>query len=95
MPEKPSAPNPAPPKRDSDCPEFIAAMREWRDPNHPVWKVWACGHPRRQRQERQPWQKCIPCENSDTRARRYFAGHVALLLIQVLLGCLWVAEASR
>jgi hypothetical protein len=85
LPDKPSAPRPAPPKQDAGYPEFINAMREWSDPNSPIWKTWACGHPRRVRQERQPWEKCLPCANSDKRARKYIAGHIALILIQLAL----------
>ncbi len=58
------------------------------------WKSWACGHPRRQRQERQPWQKCIPCANADKQARKYIAGHIALIVIQVVLG-LFMVGGSR
>jgi hypothetical protein len=52
----------------------------------PIWKTWACGHPRRPKQERQPWQICPACEAAATRSRKYIAGHVALLLLQLVLG---------
>lgn len=41
MPQRPPAPNPAPPRQDN-CPEYRVALARWRNAPH-----WRCGHARR------------------------------------------------
>ncbi len=87
MPQKPPAPRPAPPRRDGDCPEYILQMREWLNPDSPVWK---CGCPRLQilhstkakAFEGSPFLDCFTC-GEKRRSLRYsvfYAGFLALLL---------------
>jgi len=90
MPEKPPAPT---------GPIWLEFMDGnygyWVPRTYPPLTSWACGHARRIDAGRSCFLPCPACTAERKRSRKYIAGHVALLLIQILLGCLWVAEAVQ
>jgi hypothetical protein len=84
MPQKPAAPNPAPPKQDADAPEYIFAMHRWRYPLHHF-----CTHFRGYPSE--VATVCAPCGARYRREdRRRLAGAVLACLVAfglTLIGC--------
>ncbi len=85
MPQKPPAPNPAPPLQDADAPEYIFAMHRWRYPRH-----HGCGHWRGYLNAEPT--RCASCIADDKRtdrrraARAAFACLLAFLVTITLMG---------
>jgi hypothetical protein len=84
MPQKPAAPNPAPPKQDADCPDYVFAMHNWRYPRH-----HSCGHFRGYRSEVPT--RCDGCKAQDRiddrRRIRGVAHACAIAFVISLVGC--------
>lgn len=53
-------------------------------------KSWACGHARRPDAGRHPGHRCPPCSADRKRQRKFIAGHIALIVIQLVLGFVMV-----
>jgi hypothetical protein len=68
---------------------------QWFKRDDPRLKSWKCGHARRVDAGKGWWYDCPACAVLKKHRRNYIAGHIAILLIQILLGCLWAAEAVR
>ncbi len=91
MPEKHPAPRPAswfdaPAHPEGGC---------WLRHDHERLTYWACGHARRRDHERSPFLRCPPCAADRRIRRKYIAGHIALLVLQVVLLCLFAAGELR
>jgi len=65
----------------------------WLPPSHQRWQEFACGHARRKTSARKAWDYCRGCAFDRKHRRKYIAGHVALIVIQLVLGFLMVGGA--
>lgn len=90
MPQKPPAPRPASwfavPGNAEGC---------WLAHDHERLTYWSCGHARRITHKRSPFLPCPPCAAERKQRRKYIAGHVALLLVQLVLMAWIMTGAAR
>lgn len=59
---------------------------KWYRSDSQALRSWKCGHARRPDAGRSFRLRCPACTAFDKRNRKYIAGHVALLLLQLVLG---------